>query len=219
MLHTLASRCPVFRGMNESEISEILSSVKYQLKQYASGVLFTTEGTPCTHVDIIIHGEMKADMMGPSFKQAQISLLHDGEMLAPAFIYSSNNAMPVSLETTQETTILRMSPDEFRKLMEREVRIAMNFIRMLSDTNVFLSRKVRVLGLYSVREKVADFLVEEARRQQSRTVHMEKTRQEIADTLGIQKFSLIRCLNEFQENGAIAIEGKTIRVLDANKMK
>ena len=41
----------------------------------------------------------------------------------------------------------------------------------------------------------------------------------MADIFGIQKFSLLRCLSEFEEKGAIRIEGKTITILNSDDMK
>ena len=42
--------------------------------------------------------------------------------------------------------------------------------------------------------------------------------QEIAESFGIQKFSLLRCMSELVEVGAIKVEGKIITILDKNKM-
>ena len=58
-----------------------------------------------------------------------------------------------------------------------------------------------------------------AKEQQSSTIKLSNTRQEIADTFGIQKFSLLRCLSEFEDNGAIKIDGKQITILNSDKMK
>ena len=58
-----------------------------------------------------------------------------------------------------------------------------------------------------------------AKEQQSRTIKLSNSRQEIADTFGIQKFSLLRCLSEFEDNGAIKIDGKQITILNSDKMK
>ena len=55
--------------------------------------------------------------------------------------------------------------------------------------------------------------------QQSRTIRLDVSRQEMADIFGIQKFSLLRCLSEFEEKGAIRIEGKTITILNSDEMK
>jgi CRP/FNR family cyclic AMP-dependent transcriptional regulator len=76
-----------------------------------------------------------------------------------------------------------------------------------------------MLSLFTVREKVAYFLVKAAEHQQSRTITLDKSRQEIADMFGIQKFSLLRCLSEFVANGAIKIEGRQITILNSDKMR
>ena len=80
-------------------------------------------------------------------------------------------------------------------------------------------RKMRMLSLFSVKEKVAQYLIKMATEQQSRTIRLDVSRQEMADIFGIQKFSLLRCLSEFEEKGAIRIEGKTITILNSDEMK
>ena len=76
-----------------------------------------------------------------------------------------------------------------------------------------------MLSLLTVREKVAFLILDTATKQKSETIHLDKSRQEIADTFGIQKFSLMRCLSEFAESGAISVEGKNITILDRRKLK
>ena len=75
-----------------------------------------------------------------------------------------------------------------------------------------LTKKVEML-LLSVRDKIMFFLKEEQHRQQSNTIKLSMSRQELADYFGIQKYSLQRALNELQESGAIRIDGKTIEIL------
>ena len=75
------------------------------------------------------------------------------------------------------------------------------------------------ISLFSVKEKVAQYLIKMATEQQSRTIRLDVSRQEMADIFGIQKFSLLRCLSEFEEKGAIRIEGKTITILNSDDMK
>lgn len=215
----LAARCPLFRGLGRDEVAALLQRADCAVKSFQTGDVFATEGSPCLHADIVIGGGLKAGMMGPSFKQAQISSLSAGNVVAPAFIFATVNAFPVSVEVTEPTQILRMSPQAFLQLLAADSRVNMNFIRLLSDTNSFLSHKVRVLALYSVREKVAHFLLSEAKKQGGTTLHLKQSRQEIADRLGIQKFSLIRTLNEFQDSGAIHAEGKDITIMNAGLLR
>ena len=140
-------------------------------------------------------------------------------LIAPAYIFAHNNEMPVSVETSRKTTLLRMRPSELKLLIDTDERIRWNFIQHLSRIDIFLSQKMRMLSLFSVKEKVAQYLIKMATEQQSRTIRLDVSRQEMADIFGIQKFSLHRCLSEFEEKGAIRIEGKTITILNSDEMK
>ena len=140
-------------------------------------------------------------------------------LIAPAYIFAHNNEMPVSVETSRKTTLLRMRPSELKLLIDTDERIRWNFIQHLSRIDIFLSQKMRMLSLFSVKEKVAQYLIKMATEQQSRTIRLDVSRQEMADIFGIQKFSLLRCLSEFEEKGAIRIDGKTITILNSDDMK
>ena len=78
---------------------------------------------------------------------------------------------------------------------------------------------MRVLSLFTVREKVAWLLLERAGEQGSNVIHLYRSRQEIADSFGIQKFSLLRVLADMQKEGAISINGKEITIIDRSKLK
>ncbi|VTY13132.1 cAMP-activated global transcriptional regulator CRP [uncultured Prevotella sp.] len=218
MYETLANS-PFFNGLTAKEIQAILQTVHYKIVEYPAKEIYTLAGMPCKYADFILKGELISRMTGLSGKQVQIDRLKACILIAPAFIFAKNNAMPVSVETAQHTTIMRMMPSELKHLIDSNERIRMNFIQLLSSINVFLTQKLRMLSLLTVREKVAYFLMKVAKEQQSRTIKLSNTRQEIADTFGIQKFSLLRCLSEFEDNGAIKIDGKQITILNSDKMK
>ncbi|GAB6958886.1 hypothetical protein JCM15754A_02210 [Prevotella aurantiaca JCM 15754] len=213
------SHSPLFNGLTAKEIKELLQTVNFKIVEYPAKEIYTLAGMPCKYADFILKGELISRMTGLSGKQVQIDRLKACILIAPAFIFAKNNAMPVSVETAQHTTILRMMPSELKHLIDNNERIRMNFIQLLSSIDVFLTQKLRMLSLFTVREKVAYFLMKAAKEQQSRTIKLSNSRQEIADTFGIQKFSLLRCLSEFEDNGAIKIDGKQITILNSDKMK
>ena len=219
-VHVLAalSRCPVFRGMQDYEIDFLMQTVNYRMVNYSKNDVFVLAGMPCRYADIIVRGEMSARMVGVSGKFVEVSRLQSGNIVAPAFIFATDRSMPVSVETETDVEILRMSPAELQSLIDVDERVRKNFINTLSDINAFLTRKMRMVSLLTVREKVAFFLIDIANKQKSETIHLDKSRQEIADTFGIQKFSLMRCLSELVDAGGVAVEGKTITILDRRKL-
>lgn len=218
-MYEVLTNSPFFNGLTAKEIKELLQTVNYKIVEYPAKEIYTLAGMPCKYADFILKGELISRMSGLSGKQVQINRLKACVLIAPAFIFAKNNAMPVSVETAQHTTIMRMMPSELKHLIDTNERIRMNFIQHLSSIDVFLTQKLRMLSLFTVREKVAYFLMKAAKEQQSRTIKLSNSRQEIADTFGIQKFSLLRCLSEFEDNGAIKIDGKQITILNSDRMK
>lgn len=218
-MYEILTNSPFFNGLTAKEIKELLQTVNYKIVEYPAKEIYTLAGMPCKYADFILKGELISRMTGLSGKQVQIDRLKACVLIAPAFIFAKNNAMPVSVKTAQHTTIMRMMPSELKHLIDTNERIRMNFIQRLSSIDVFLTQKLRMLSLFTVREKVAYFLMKAAKEQQSRTIKLSNSRQEIADTFGIQKFSLLRCLSEFEDNGAIKIDGKQITILNSDRMK
>lgn len=210
--------CPLFAGMNDIEIELTLGNVSHQLVSLPSHEIYALAGMPCKYVDVVVSGRLICRMAALSGKQVEVSRLHCGNMVAPAFIFSKDRSLPVSVETEGKVQLFRMRPEELKRLLDVEETIRMNFIRILSNIDVFLTQKMKVLSLFTVREKVAYLLMERAGEQGSNEVHLERSRQEIADSFGIQKFSLLRVLSDFEKEGAIEIHGRTIKILNRRKM-
>lgn len=210
--------CPLFAGMSDIEIELTLGNVSHQLVSLPSHEIYALAGMPCKYVDVVVSGRLICRMAALSGKQVEVSRLDCGNMVAPAFIFSKDRSLPVSVETEGKVQLFRMRPEELKRLLDVEETIRMNFIRILSNIDVFLTQKMKVLSLFTVREKVAYLLMERAGEQGSNEVHLERSRQEIADSFGIQKFSLLRVLSDFEKEGAIEIHGRTIKILNRRKM-
>ena len=212
-------KCPLFAGMSTLSIDLALGNISYQIINFAPRDVYTLAGMPCRFADIVLSGSLICRMVSLSGKQVEVTRLRPGNLIAPAFIFAKNNSMPVSVETDSEVTLLRMTPQTLKKLIDDDADIRMNYIRSLSNIDVFLTHKMKVLSLFTVREKAAYLLLERAGEQNSNTIRLTRSRQEIADSFGIQKFSLLRVLSEFEKEGVIRVDGKTIEIIDRSRLK
>ena len=191
VMHALR-HCPLFSGMSEVSIELALGSIAYQIVSLEKRDVYALAGMPCRFADIVVKGSLVCRMASISGKQVEVSRLQAGDIVAP--------------QTLQQ-------------LMDKAPDIRMNFIQTLSNIDVFLTHKMKVLSLFTVREKVAYLLLETAGEQNSNTIKLQRSRQEIANSFGIQKFSLLRVLNAFEKEGAIRIAGETIEILHREKLK
>ena len=185
-------------------------NVRYGIS-LGSAEVFAYAGDACLHADIIIRGQMSTKLEGPSGRTIRMHTHTTGNMLAPAFLFAHHNLYPVTIETITDVVLLRLMPHDVESLIHQNNQVAMNFIRILSNNIDFLTQKVGLLSL-SVREKVEQFLKSEVQKQRSNRIHVGMSRQELADSFGIQKYSLQRCLSEMQKEGLICLDGKFIEV-------
>jgi CRP-like cAMP-binding protein len=205
-------KCPLFKGLTDNEIMDLMHTIRYRVTRLYKGDFLFVAGDDCLHANIMIEGEVVAYLEGASDRYIRMSTFHAGNMFAPAFLFAQDRRYPVTVQATTNTKVLRILSADFERLLELDSRLSKNFTVILSNLIAGLTKKVGML-LLSVRDKIIFFLKEEQRRQQSDTIRLSMSRQELADHFGIQKYSLQRALNELQESGAIRIDGKTIEIL------
>ena len=204
--------CPLFKGMDTRQIEEALRGHSYRLVNYSKFDIYALTGFCLTTADILLEGEMVCRMGSGSSKQIGIARLHAGNMVSPALLFAKDNRFPVSIESISKVTILRMGKKEFQNILISNTLINENFIELVSNVGVLLTRKLRMLNLMTIRQKAAHFLLFLAKRQQSKRLTM-------AYILGIQKYSLQRVLAEFKGEDIIEIDHKVIILKDMQKLR
>ena len=205
-------KCPLFEGLTDNEIIDLMHTIRYRVTRLYKGDYLFVAGEDCLHANILLDGEVIAYLESTSERYIRMSTFHAGNMFAPAFLFAQDRRYPVTVQATTSTKVLRILSADFERLLELDSRLAKNFTIILSNLIAGLTKKVEML-LLSVRDKIIFFLREEQLRQQSNTILLSLSRQELAAHFGIQKYSLQRVLNELQESGAIHIDGKTIEIL------
>ena len=205
-------QCPLFKDLDESEIINLMHTVRYKIIRSQRGDILAHVGSVCQHADIIISGEIVAYITAPSGHIVRMATHQTGKLLAPAFLFANDNHYPVTIESTMDTVVLRLTPSDLEKMMHSDQRLMKNYLRMLSNIISILTKKVRMLSM-SVREKVCLYLNEQSRQQKSNNILLPLSRQALAEHFGIQKYSLVRCLNELKKEGMIRVEGRHIQIL------
>ena len=102
------TQCPLFKGVSENEVIEMMHTVSYRIKQFKKGDIFATVGTPCTHSNVVISGEMAAIVTGPSGRVVRISTYEKGTFLSPSLLFADNNTYLITIEVTEDTRVLRL---------------------------------------------------------------------------------------------------------------
>jgi CRP-like cAMP-binding protein len=210
--------CPLFAGLSAKEVESAINMVEYHLVKYGKKELYAKEGYPVENVDIVISGGMSGRTESSSGKCVKISWQSIGKVMTAASIFSEKK-LPVTIETDRPTILLRMTPKALQSLFIYDPRIQMNFIKLVSNVAVDMAIRVKKLTLYTVREKMASYLLDISKRKNKDEFVLDLSRQELANMFAIQKYSLQRVLSEFQKEGIISVNRKLFTILDREKLK
>lgn len=211
--------CPLFKGMAEHEAKEAFDRILWKEVAYNRRSFYYIKGEQHPNVDIVTKGELVVRLIGTSGRLLEVTRIHEGDLIAPCFVLSSEKHLPVEIEAVTEVSLVRATQEEFNTLLDSDTRISHNFIRFLSDTTSFLASKIGFLSLMTIKEKLIYYLREQVMEQKSMQITLKHSRQRIADMFAIQKYSLLRCLSELEKQGLIKIDGRTITILDMKRMK
>lgn len=205
-MHTeVLTQMSLFEGCEKEALHQLLREAPNSLRIYKEGEYIARQGDACRSLFILMKGNVKTQMENAEGKQLTIDWIKAPDILAPAFIYASENRFPVNVEATELCEVLVMDRARFEAFMHAQPAVMRNFIAIISDRSLFLSRKLNEFALQSLKSRLLNYL------QMHGGIHNQ---QEVAFILGVARPSLARALSELITEGKITMTGKQV-VLNA----
>jgi CRP/FNR family cyclic AMP-dependent transcriptional regulator len=202
----------LFRGLDSKQIDEItrLASVA----TLDRGQILAIEGEPCSAIYLVVSGRLRAYKMSPQGREQVVNALQPGQAfyLVPAL---DGGPLPTTTQAVTRATVLRISRDDFVRLMERSPSVALAVAIDLARRLRQMTGLVEDLALRTVPVRLARLLLETAR---SSTDH-RLTQREMAARLGTVREVVARTLSQFEEQGWIRLQRGVIELADVGAME
>lgn len=210
-------RCPLFRGMSQEEHDAFLERNGNEVVQFNKGETVVRQGDVINAMYLLVKGVVRTQMITEEGNTLEIDLLEAVMPLAPAFIYASNNKYPVDVVAMEPCTFLKISKSVWLQEMLRNERLLMNFLTLNSNMAVFLSDKLQMISIKSLRHKLSIFLLEKTTPEKNYFI-LKRSRTQLAEYFGVQRPSLARTIKELEDEAILAVNGRVVTVLDRNRL-
>jgi len=197
---------------------EFSSDMKYSIKYYNKNAVIFRQGDLCDALNILISGSVKTEMITENGNLLGIEIISAPRPLAPAFLFSGNNRFPVNVTTLEEVEILRVPKVEVIRLMTLKPNFMHQFLTHNANRTQFLTNRLQLLSIKTIKGKIAHFLLEQADLQ-GNPFKINRNQTELADFFGVARPSLARSLSEMVEEKIILLNKKEYTILDKNKLK
>lgn len=139
-----------------------------------------------------------------------MSTLGKGDVFGAAALFSDGADYPTTLTALTDCEALLIPQESVRRLLRECGDFAEDYAAYLSSRIQFLSARLGAVSSPSNRGKLAQYLLSNAGL--DRTVTLSAT--QLCQRLGVGRATLYRAFASLEDTGAIAREGKTIRILD-----
>jgi CRP-like cAMP-binding protein len=144
--------------------------------------------------------------------------------LASAFLFAENNTFPVDVTTTEDSTVLMINRDDVIELFRRDAKFMERYLKYNSNKTQFLSNKLQILTIKTIRGKLAHYLLEQLSLCHSvspsvNTFVMDKNQTELAKYFGVSRPALARTFSELQQEKIISADRNRVTVLKIQALR
>ncbi|TYZ28594.1 Crp/Fnr family transcriptional regulator [Selenomonas caprae] len=215
-------KCSLTDGMSEAEIRELLSLAQVRIRDYAKGDIVFYEGEVPHCIYILLAGEVH--ILKDTFSGRQIFLseiAEAGDMFGEVYEVLEQ-PYDMYVEAVKPTRVLEiasrlLSFDAGGELTQSALLVQRNLMRIFARKAYFMAGKLKVLASGSLREKIVRFLFQHLGG--DGCIELAVSREFLAAYLAVTRPSLSRELSAMQREGILAVDGKTIKVVDMERFE
>ena len=207
----------LFSGLPADQLQEIAAICVS--KRYVKGAAIFFEGEPGIGFYMVASGKVKIFKMSFEGKEQILHIFGPGEPFGEVPVFHGS-PFPANAETLTDAEILFFPRTEFVGLITTNPSLALNMLAVLALRLRRFTTQIENLSLKEVPGRLASYLrylAEEQQRQDKVVLDIPKG--QLASLLGTSSETLSRIFNKMSEEGLIQVEGKTIFILDAQRLK
>lgn len=212
-------KCEIFKGIENEEIEKILKVINYKIVNYDKGDIIAIEDRKCEYVGIVLSGNIEVQKIYESGRNITIKRFIEGSTFGEAIVFSSRNTYPSTIIASVKCKIMFIKNEDIIGLCSSNKIFLGNFIELLSEKIIMLNNKVKTISICSIRQKIANFILEQVTIQKRETIKLGINKKELAEYLGVQRPSLSREIINMQDDGIIQCNKGEIKILDMYTLK
>lgn len=211
----------IFCTLEKSALEDI-SSHKV-MNSYKKGQTIFFQGNPPFGLYCIASGKIKVSKIGNDGKESIVRIAGPGDILGHRSLFCKEN-YTATATVIEDASVCFLDKNYIYSSIKNDPEIALKVIEKLSKDMGQAEERNASLSQKSARERLAElflsFMESYGIREPDGRVRLDirLNRDEIASIVGTAHETIIRLISEFKDEGILEQDGKTIFILDRNKL-
>lgn len=209
-------RAKLFEALDETTL-DVLAGRAVERRFEKDEILFVA-GEEAHGLYVIVEGAVRAFRVSPDGREQVIHVERAGATIAEVPVLD-DGTYPSTAAAEEKTVTLFIDKRDVRHLFLEHPEIALAALKVLAGRLRRCAELVEALSLREVGQRLARFLLTEARRSGTRTenrisINLTQTNQQIAARIGSVREVVSRAFTRLQHEGLIIVEGRRLVILD-----
>lgn len=213
----LLKTVPLFENISDSDIATLLNCLGASVKHYKKDGYIRNAGDPADFIGIVLEGNIQILQDHYDGRRNIIAAFRSGQMFAEAFACAEIMALPADILAAADCTILFVNQkrilNQCGNVCSFHSHLIQNLLKIVSQKNLLLNQKLRILSHNTTGEKIMAFLNEQARIHQSAEFTIPYDRQALADYLGVERSAMSAEISKLQKQGRLITHRSYFKLL------
>lgn len=222
MLHPIAenlSKINLFKNLTIEKLESIIKSKNSEIKDYKKKEIIFFRGQKFEYLLVLIFGEVITEMNDFNGKVVQVERIKAPSLLAPGFLFNSKNCSPVDILADSRVTILKLEKSYILQLCKDNDEFLENFLKIVSNKLTFLSEKLYLNSLKTIKEKIIFYLISLYNSQnKANEIILPISLEELSHLFGVARPSLSREFINLEKEGLIMKNNNKIKILNKEEL-
>lgn len=207
----------VFAYLDDPTIQELCNNKVEQ--SFSKGEIINHEGEKITSFKYLRSGLVKLYRRTPNGEEQIITITRPFEFVSNMSIFSEDRYR-YSVSAVEDSIVCIVNLEFIKGLFLKNGGFAMGLISKISRINDKIINQTLDIRQKNLVGRVAFILLYFTKEiYKSRVFDLPVSRKEIAEYIGMSTANVIRTISEFKKDGTIKVFGKTIEVVDIDKLE
>jgi len=211
---------PLFKELAPAEIDRLAAGTTELF--VPRGEIVFQRGDPCVGFHAVVYGQVKLSFVTPQGGEKVVEIISPGFTFGEALMFMDKPYI-VMAQALTDTLLLHVAKEAVFHGIEHDPGFARRMLAGLSRRVHALMADVESYSLQSGTQRVIGYLLrqeaEGGEGQASYTVRLPTSKSIVASRLNLTPEHFSRILHELVDRCLVAVEGRDVRIVDAQKLR
>ena len=205
--------CVLFNNTADGFINEILCDPRTEWKAIEAGKIIFSENSGSRPVLCVLASGSLLVFREHNGVRVLLNEIKAPDVVGAASLFCGEYLYSTTVQAKKRCQVLLLQQSQMDELVRKDGDFAVNYITFLSDKIRFLNNRIASFTSGSALSRLAGYLLG---REENGTCSVSRTK--LASELDIGRASLYRAMDTLTQSGAISTDGKSIIILDRDKL-